>query len=97
MAAIDCRWARTVCWTARSCAADMAPGGLGSAGRCSFDGTVPAIDRARSENPRNWETNSSIDRANQASGRRRRFWLLLLAAHGPTVLPGQGDGDRRPV
>src|SRR3982750_1253414 len=62
MAGMDSRWALTVWATARSWAADMAPGGLGSAGRCSREGTEPAIERARSVNPRSWLTNSSIER-----------------------------------
>jgi hypothetical protein len=60
---MDCRWALTVAATARSCAADMAPGGLGSAGSDNRPGTAPAIERALSVNPRSWFTNSSTERA----------------------------------
>jgi hypothetical protein len=61
MAAMDCRWAAMVVATARSWAADIAPGGLGSAGSDNRPGTAPASERALSVNPRSWFTNSSID------------------------------------
>jgi hypothetical protein len=65
---MDVRCALTLCLMARSWAADMAPGGLGSDGSASFDGTAPARDRARSVNPRSWLTNSSIERLTSPLG-----------------------------
>jgi hypothetical protein len=69
IASSDRRWALTACDTARNWAADIAPGGLGSAGSDSFDGTAPARLRARSVKPRSWLTNSSMDRATKPLSR----------------------------
>jgi hypothetical protein len=79
IAAICCRWALTVWATAANCAADRAPGGLGSAGSDSADGVAPARLRDRSVKPRSWATNSSIDRPTNPGCPLSRSELLSVS------------------